>query len=120
VDYGRIVKRYRVEPASSGRYSPPHVVGVDKDVIYGNPGPDRICTSHIERQNLKVRMHSRRFTHLTNGFSKKVENLEAAVALHFAAHNFVRVNGTIRATPAQAAGLEDRAWKVEELVELAY
>ena len=65
-------------------------------------------------------MQSRRFTRLTNGFSKKVENLEAAVALHFGAHNFVRVNRTIKATPAQAAGLADRAWKVEELVELSY
>lgn len=120
VDYGRIVKRYQVVPAAEGRYSPPVCIGISKDVVYGNPDPDRICTSHVERQNLNVRMQSRRFTRLTNGFSKKVENLEAAVALHFAAHNFVRVNRTIKATPAQAAGLAERAWKVEELVELAY
>src|SRR5690606_29544605 len=92
VDYGRIVKRYQVTAAAEGRYSPPVCIGVSNDVIYGDPDPGRICTSHVERQNLNVRMQSRRFTRLTNGFSKKVENLEAAVALHFAAHNFVRVN----------------------------
>lgn len=120
VDYGRIVKRYQVTPAREGRYSPPVCIGVSKDAVYGDPDPDRICTSHIERQNLNVRMQSRRFTRLTNGFSKKVENLEAAVALHFAAHNFVRVNRTTKATPAHAAGLAARTWKVEELVELTY
>jgi len=120
VDYGRIVKRYKVTPAAEGRYSPPECIGIDKDVIFGDPDVERICTSHVERQNLNVRMQSRRFTRLTNGFSKRVENLEAAVALHFAAHNFVRVNRTTKATPAHAAGLAARAWKVEELVELAY
>jgi IS1 family transposase len=120
VDYGRIVKRYAVEPAREGRYSPPICIGVEKDVIYGDPDPERICTSHVERQNLNVRMQSRRFTRLTNGFSKKVENLEAAVALHFAAHNFVRVNRTIKTTPAVAAGIAAEPWKVVDLLELAY
>jgi len=120
VDYGRIVKRYEVEPSNEGRYSPPRCVGVDKDVIFGEPDVDLISTSHIERSNLTVRMSSRRFTRLTNGFSKRVENLRAAVALHFAHYNFCRVHSTIRTTPALAAGVADRRWSISELVELPY
>jgi len=117
-DYGRIVKRYQVPiERSAGRYSPPICVGVEKDVLWGDPAEDRICTSHVERQNLTVRMQSRRFTRLTNGFSKKVENLRAAVSLHFAHYNFVRKHGTIKTTPAVAAGMADREWKLAELVE---
>lgn len=117
VDYGRIVKRFRVEDLGERRYSPPVVVGVDKDKIFGSPDPSRISTSHVERQNLTMRMGMRRLTRLTNGFSKKVDNLRAAVSLHFAYYNFVRKHSTVGTTPAIAAGVADRAWKIEELVD---
>lgn len=120
VDYGRIVKRYRVEPASWGRYSPPECVGVSKDVIMGNPDADRISTSLVERANLTARMGMRRLTRLTNGFSKKLENLKAACAIHYAHYNFVRVHSTIKATPAIAAGVMSRKMSVSDLVELPY
>lgn len=120
VDYGRIVKRYHGAPLDSGRYSPPHVVGVDKDVIWGQPEWDRISTSHVERQNLTMRTNIRRLTRLTNGFSKRVENLRAAVALHFAAYNFVRVHGALKTTPAIAAGVTDRRLTLADLAELPY
>lgn len=120
VDYGRIVKRYASEPLDTGRYSPPAVVGVEKDAIFGDPDLDRISTSGVERQHLTMRMGMRRFTRLTNGFSKKVENLRAAVALHFAHYNFVRVHRSLKTTPALAAGVADRRWNLAELVELPY
>jgi len=117
VDYGRIVKYYEAEPIGPGRYSPPRVTSTETDVVMG--APEHICTSHVERQNLTMRMQMRRFTRLTNGFSKKVENLRAAVALYFAYYNFVRIHGSLRMTPAMAAGVERRLWTVEELVELS-
>jgi len=116
-DWGRIVKRYRVEPASFGRYSPPVCIGVNKDAVFGDPDMDRISTSHVERQNLTVRMGLRRFTRLTNGFSKKVDNLRAAVALHFAYYNFVRKHSSIKTTPAVAAGLDGQPMTLPEFVE---
>ena len=100
-----------------GRYSPPHVVGAERSVIAGNPDPALISTSLIERQNLTMRMSMRRFTRLTNAFSKKVENLRAAVSLHFAHYNFVRVHRTLRVTPAMEARVSDRLWSLDELVE---
>jgi IS1 family transposase len=117
VDYGQIVKFYEAEPVGRGRYSPPHVVGAERSVIVGNPDQARISTSLIERQNLTMRMSMRRFTRLTNAFSKKVENLRAAVSLHFAHYNFVRVHRSLRVTPAMEAGVSDRLWTLEELVE---
>jgi IS1 family transposase len=84
VDYGRAVKFYKSEPIGPGRYSPPRVVAQEKSVVSGAPDQAHISTSLVERQNLTMRMSMRRFTHLTNGFSKKAENLQAAVALHFA------------------------------------
>lgn len=120
VDYGRIVKRYRGGPQDSGRYSPPVVVAVDKDAMFGEPDEARICTSHVERQNLTMRTQMRRFTRLTNGFSKKLENLQAAVSLHFVHYNFVRRHSTIKTTPALAAGMADHRWTLEELVEAPY
>lgn len=117
VDYGRIVKHYKAEAVGPGRYSPPYVTGVTTDTVFGKPRG--ICTSHVERQNLTVRMQMRRFTRLTNGFSKRVENLRAAVSLHFAYYNLVRVHGSLRVTPAMAAGVSNRLWAVGELVELA-
>jgi IS1 family transposase len=118
VDYAQIVKSYEAEPIGPGRYSPPKVISTAKQYIIGNPNPDRICTSYVERQNLTVRMQNRRFTRLTNAFSKKIENLKAAVALHFAHYNFVRVHGTLRITPAMAAGITDHVWTLEEIINL--
>lgn len=117
VDYGQIVKFYDAEPIGPGRYSPPRVTGTERKVIAGNPDPYQICTSHVERQNLNMRMSMKRFARLTLCFSKKVENLRAAVSLHFAHYNFVRLHRTTRVTPAMAAGVSDRLWALEELVE---
>lgn len=117
VDYGQAVKFYEAEPIGPGRYSPPKVIASEKTVIVGHPDQNHISTSLVERQNLTMRMSMRRFTRLTNAFSKKVENLQAAVALHFAHYNFVRMHKTLRTTPAMAAGVENRLWSPDELVE---
>ncbi len=117
VDYGQAVKFYEAEPIGPGRYSPPRVVDQQKIVIAGSPDQAHISTSLVERQNLTMRMSMRRFTRLTNGFSKKVENMRAAVSLHFAHYNFVRLHKTLRMTPAMAAGVENRLWSLEELVD---
>lgn len=117
VDYGQIVKVYEASPSSAGRYSPPRVVSARRSVVSGNPNEADISTSLVERQNLTMRMSMRRFTRLTNGFSKKVEGLKAAVGLHFAHYNYCRIHKTLRVTPAMAAGVADRVWSVSELVE---
>ena len=120
VDYGQISKSYSVvalNKEAASRYSPAEVVKVDKTIVNGMPDVDRISTSHVEKQNHTLRMHCRRLTRLTNAFSKKVENFEAAVALNFAYYNFCKTHGAIRMTPAQAAGVESSAWTVAELVE---
>ena len=116
VDYGQIVKVYRTTE-TSGRYSPPQIESVRRTAIVGEP--DRISTSIVERQNLTMRMHMRRLTRLTNAFSKKLENFRAAVALHFAYYNFVKVHSSLRTTPAMALGVSSRLWSVSDLVELA-
>jgi hypothetical protein len=95
IDYGQVVKFYDAEPAGAGRYSPPHVVRAEKYIIAGAPDRAHISTSMIERQNLTMRMSMRRFTRLTNAFSKKLENLQAAVGLHFAHYNFVRIHSSL-------------------------
>jgi cell fate regulator YaaT (PSP1 superfamily) len=105
------------EPAGPGRYSPPKITYSERNVIVGQPDAAYISTSYVERQNLTMRMSMRRFTRLTNGFSKKVENHRAAVALHFAHYNFVRVHRTLRVTPAMEARVSNRLWSLEELVE---
>jgi len=117
VDYGQVVKFYASEPIGPGRYAPPRVTGAERTVIAGSPDQAHISTSLVERQNLTMRMQMRRFTRLTNGFSKKLENLKAAVSLHFAHYNFVRLHRSLRITPAMAAGVSDRLWTLEELVE---
>jgi IS1 family transposase len=123
VDYGQVVKTYSVTPLGNAakpaavRYSPAEVVKVEKTVVAGMPDVSRITTSHVERQNHTLMMHCRRLTRLTNAFSKKFENFEAAVALNFAYYNFVKSHKAIRMTPAQAAGIESSAWTVAELVQ---
>ena len=119
IDYGRIIKYYEAEPIGAGRYSPPRVVGADREAIVGNPDQAHISTSYVERQNLTMRMSMRRFTRLTNAFSKKIENLRAAAALHFAHYNFVRLHSSLRVSPAMAAGVSSTLWSTEELVERA-
>jgi len=118
VDYGQIVKTYSTSNLyPEGKYSPPEVVKVSKAVVFGSPDVNRISTSHVERQNLTMRMHCRRLTRLTNAFSKKLENFEAAVALHFAYYNFVKIHRSIRMTPAMAAGVANKLWTVEDLLQ---
>jgi len=116
VDFAQLIKVYGVPRDGEQRYSPAEVVDSVPGEIMGRPVRSRICTSHIERQNLSVRMGMRRMTRLTNGFSKKWENLEAAYALWFAFYNFCRVHKTLRVTPAMKAGIEDRVWSIEELL----
>ena len=116
-DYAVLVKEYGVQGLEEQRrYSPPQIIGISKTSIHGAPVEERICTSHVERQNLTMRMSMRRFTRLTNGFSKKWENLRAALALHFAHYNFCRMHSSIRMTPAIKAGLTTRPWSLAELV----
>ena len=120
VDYGQISKTYsftNLNQNAAGRYSPAEVVRTEKTIVSGMPDVNRICTSHIEKQNHTLRMHCRRLTRLTNAFSKKFENFEAAVALNFAYYNFCKTHKSLRMTPAQAAGIESSAWTVEELVK---
>ena len=123
VDYGQIVKTYASEAqdgvGNARRYSPPPIVGVRKTIICGMPDEETISTSHVERQNLTMRMHVRRLTRLTNAFSKKFDNFRAAVSLHFAYYNFAKIHSGLRCTPSMAAGVTSSLWKVEDLVQLA-
>lgn len=116
VDFAQLIKVYGSPRDGEQRYSPAEVVDSVPVEIMGRPVADRICTSHIERQNLSVRMGMRRMTRLTNGFSKKWENLEAAYALWFAYYNFCRVHKTLRVTPAMEAGITDHVWTIAELI----
>jgi hypothetical protein len=120
VDYGQLVKTYGVtnlNKDAASRYSPAEVVKAERTVISGMPNVSRITTSHVEKQNHTLRMHCRRLTRLTNAFSKKFENFEAAVALNFAYYNFCKTHKALRMTPAQAAGIESSAWTIEELIK---
>jgi IS1 family transposase len=120
VDYAMLVKHYGPgNVQDQRRYSPSQFESADKRVVTGAPNIDKVSTSYVERQNLTMRMGMRRFTRLTNGFSKKVENLEHAVSLHFMHYNFARIHKTLRVTPAMAAGVSDHVWSLEELAELA-
>lgn len=116
IDYGMLVKIYG--EGGEGRYSPGMCLGARKEVVSGRPNIASISTSHVERQNLTMRMQMRRFTRLTNGFSKKVENHRLAVAIHFIHYNFARIHQSLRITPAMAAGLTDHVWELFEIVGL--
>jgi len=118
VGYAQIQKVFASD-VNWGRYSPPVLLNALKERIIGLPDMDLVSTSYVERQNLTVRMQMRRLTRLTNAFSRKLENLKAAYALHFAHYNFVRIHQTLRVTPAMAAGVADRLWSVEELLKAA-
>ena len=118
VDYAQLVKIYGESPEGQRRYSPAECIGTRQIPVTGNPDPAHISTSYIERVNLTMRMSMRRFTRLTNGFSKKVANLEAAFALFAMHYNFCRIHKTLRVTPAMAAGIADHPWEIEELVAL--
>jgi IS1 family transposase len=117
VDYAMLHKIYGADTkGGERRYSPAVCLGAEKRIVAGNPDPKHINTSFAERQNLTMRMHMRRFTRLTNAFSKKIENHTAAVALHTMFYNFVRVHQTLKVSPAMAAGVTDRLWEVSDLV----
>jgi hypothetical protein len=116
VDFAQLIKVYAAPADDEHRYSPASVVEAIAKPVWGQPDPDRICTSHIERQNLSIRMGMRRMTRLTNAFSKKWENLKAAYALWFAFYNFCRVHQTLRVTPAMEAGIASHVWTLEELI----
>jgi IS1 family transposase len=121
VDFGQLIKQYAATPGNDAatRYSPGRVIGAEKKVICGNPDEEKISTSYVERFNLTTRMQMRRFTRLTSGFSKKIENHRDAIALHFAWYNLCRVHETLRTTPAMAVGVADHIWTTRELVETA-
>lgn len=116
VDFARLIKVYRVQTGEEHRYSPAEVSAVEVVTVSGRPDPERICTSIVERQNLTMRMQIRRLTRLTNAFSKKWENLWAALCLHFAWYNFCRVHRTLRVTPAMEAGITDHVWEMGEML----
>ncbi|HEY3383903.1 MAG TPA: DDE-type integrase/transposase/recombinase [Vicinamibacterales bacterium] len=118
IDYAVLQKIYGSAPEGEKRYSPAQCLGCKVETVTGDPDPKHISTSYVERQNLTMRMSMRRFTRLTNAFSKKVENHCAAVALYFAYYNFCRVHQTLRVTPAMEAGLADHVWSVSEIVAL--
>ncbi len=113
-----MVKLYGNEPEKETRYSPASCLGTEKQIIQGSPDIKYISTSHVERQNLTMRMSMRRFTRLTNGFSKKVESLEYALALHYMYYNFCRIHKTLGKTPAMAAGVADHVGTLEEIATL--
>jgi IS1 family transposase len=122
VDYAQLIKIYGKSAGQNTperKYSPNECIGTKLSVVSGNPNVEKINTSHVERQNLTMRMSMRRFTRLTNAFSKKLENLGHAVALHFMYYNFGRIHQTLRITPAMAAGISDHVWELEEIAALA-
>ncbi|WP_194792958.1 DDE-type integrase/transposase/recombinase [Caenimonas koreensis] len=120
VDFAMLVKHNGVgTPTEQQRYSPAKLIDAEKRPITGNPDKRHISTSYVERSNLTMRMGMRRFTRLTNGFLKKVDNLEHAVSLHFMHYNYARIHKTLRVTPAMEAGLTDHVWTLEEIAALA-
>ncbi len=121
IDYAMLKKIYGTpwyNPSPNRKYSPGVCTGVYKTPMKGNPKNEDICTSHVERANLTMRMKMRRFTRLTNAFSKKLANMKAAIALHFMHYNYCRIHQTLKVTPAMAAGLTNRAWSIEDVLGL--
>ena len=118
VDFAQLVKIYGETVEGQKRYSPAECIGAKKSKVVGNPDLCCVSTSFVERQNLTMRMSIRRFTRLTNAFSKKIENHAHSVALHYMHYNFVRIHKTLRVTPAMAAGVSDHVWSISEVVEL--
>lgn len=119
IDYAMLIKVYGAErEESEARYSPAGYMGCRTIPMMGNPKAEDISTSYVERQNLTMRMQMRRFTRLTNAFSKKIQNHAAMVAIHFLYYNFGRIHKTLRVTPAMQAGLSDHVWSLEEIVGL--
>jgi IS1 family transposase len=117
IDYAQIVKEYSSPSREDQRkYSPAHLTAVFKTAIVGDPSPNKVCTSYIERANLTVRTHCKRLARLTLAFSKKLENFKAAIALHLAYYNFAKIHGSLRCTPAMEAGISDHVWSIEEVV----
>jgi IS1 family transposase len=118
VDFAQLVKVYGPEMSGPGRYSPPPCIGAHKHKVEGNPDIRHVSTSFVERQNLTMRMSIRRFTRLTNAFSKKLENHAHSVALHYLHYNFCRIHKSLKVTPAMAAGVSDRVWDVRDIVTM--
>ena len=119
IDFAQLIKLYGSEPAQGeARYSQPACIGTRKRKVIGKPDKGFISTSYVERQNLTLRMNNRRFTRLTNAFSKKLENHKHSVALHFMHYNFCRIHQTLRVTPAMEAGISDHVWSLEEIAKL--
>lgn len=118
IDYAMLEKLFGQAPEGRRRYSPPVIVGTRTRCCTGNPDPDHVSTSYAERQNLTMRMHMRRFTRLTNGFSKKIENHEHSLSLYFFYYNFVRLHQTLGVSPAMAADVSDHLWSMEELIAM--
>jgi IS1 family transposase len=116
IGFAQLIKVYRASQEGEARYSPAEVKSVETVIVFGQPDPERICTSIVERQNLSVRLGLRRFTRLTNGFSRTFENHWSATALWFAYYNFVRIHQSLRITPAMAAGITDHVWELKELL----
>jgi IS1 family transposase len=118
IDFSQLIKIYGTPPEAEKRYSPAECIGTERHKIVGNPDDKSISTSYVERQNLTMRMSMRRFTRLTNAFSKKIENLAHAVALHFLYYNFCRIHKSLRITPAMAAGVTERLWEIKDILNL--
>lgn len=118
IDYAMLVKIYGEAPEAEKRYSPAQCIGAKRQSVTGNPNPDYISTSYVERQNLSMRMGNRRMTRLTNAFSKKAENHAHMVSIYFMHYNFVRIHQTLRVTPAMAAGVTSKLWEMTDLVHV--
>ena len=118
VDFAQLVKIYGNSPEAEKRYSGSDVIGTRKDILRGKPDKAHVSTSFVERQNLTMRMSMRRFTRLTNAFSKKIENHGHAIALHFMYYNFARIHKSLRVSPAMAAGVTDKLWSIEDIVDM--
>lgn len=118
IDYAMLIKIYGNNPEGQKRYSPAKIKEIALKVVTGNPDRKEISTSYVERQNLTMRMSMRRFTRLTNAFSKKVENHIHAISLHFMYYNFCRIHKTLKVTPAMEAKVTDRLWDIEDILDL--